>query len=92
VIALTHTETEKGLVMSRRAIFLLTASVIVGVASTATVSTDAFAKKAVRQPVAVVAAPAPVVVPVIDNNYGPIADRVPRCFDSVILYPYPPCY
>ena len=78
--------------MSRRAIVLLAASVIVGVASTATVSTDAFAKKAVRHPVAVVTAPAPVAVPIIDNNYGPVADRVPRCFDSVILYPYPPCY
>ncbi len=81
--------------MSRRAIILLAASVIVGVASTATVSTDAFAKKAVRHraAVAVVApAPAPVPVAILDNNYGPVATRIPSCFDSPILYPYPPCY
>lgn len=72
---------------------LLAASVIVGVASTATVSTDAFAKKAVRHPVAVVAVPpAPVAVVFIDNNYGPVATRIPRCFDSVVYYPSPPCY
>ena len=82
--------------MSRRAIILLAASVIVGVASTATVSTDAFAKKAVRHhraAVAVVApAPAPAPVAILDNNYGPVATRIPSCFDSPILYPYPPCY
>lgn len=80
--------------MSRRTAILLAASVIAGVASTATLSTDAFAhRKAVRHPVAAVAVPpAPVVVGVIDNNYGPVADRIPRCFDSPILYPYPPCY
>jgi hypothetical protein len=81
--------------MSRRAIVPLAASVVVGLVCTATVSTDAFAKKAVSShPVAVVAAPppAPVAVVFIDNNYGPIADRIPRCFDSVILYPVPPCY
>ena len=84
----------KGPVMSRRAIVPLAASVIVGLACTATVSTDAFAKKAVSHPVAVVAAPppAPVAAVFIDNNYGPIATRIPRCFDSVILYPVPPCY
>ena len=79
--------------MSRRVILLLAASVIAGVASTAAVSTDAFAKKAVRHPVVVAAVPpAPVAVAVIDNNYGPVATRIPRCFDSPILYPYPPCY
>jgi len=80
--------------MSRRTVVLLAASVIVGVASTAAVSTDAFAKKAARHPVAVVAAPprAPVAVSGIDNNYGPVGTRIPRCFDSVILYPVPPCY
>ena len=81
--------------MSRRAIVLLAASVIVGVASTATVSTDAFAKKAVRHRAAVaVAAPAPAPAPVaiLDNDYGPVATRIPRCFDFVIPYPYPPCY
>ncbi|MGZ3289267.1 MAG: hypothetical protein ACXU87_14625, partial [Xanthobacteraceae bacterium] len=81
----------KGAAMSRRVVLLLAASVIAGVASTAVVSTDAFAKKAVRHPVAVVAVPpAPVPVAIIDNNYGPVATRIPRCFDSPILYPYPP--
>jgi len=79
--------------MSRRVILLLAASVIAGVASTAAVSTDAFAKKAVRHPVVVAAVPpAPTPVAIIDNNYGPVATRIPRCFDSPILYPYPPCY
>jgi hypothetical protein len=78
--------------MSRRTIILLAASVIVGIASTATVSTDAFAhKKAVRHHVAVAAVP-PAPAAVIDNNYGPVADRIPSCFDSVIRYPTPPCY
>ena len=76
--------------MSRRATILLVASVIAGVASAAA-ATDAFAKKAVRHPV-VVATVAPVPVVIIDNNYGPVATRIPRCFDSPILYPYPPCY
>jgi len=80
--------------MSHRAIMLLAASAIVGVASTAMVSTDAFAKKAVRHPAAVATVPPPAPVPVaaIDNNYGPVATRIPKCFDSVIPYPYPPCY
>lgn len=78
--------------MSRRAILLLAATIIAGVASSATVSTDAFARKAVRYPVAVVAVPPPAPVVFIDNNYGPVATRIPRCFDSPILYPYPPCY
>src|SRR5512146_3499044 len=83
----------KGPALSRRVILLLAASVTAGVASTATVSTDAFAKKAVRHPVAVAAIPpAPVPVVFIDNNYGPIATWIPRCFDSPILYPTPPCY
>jgi hypothetical protein len=79
--------------MSRRASILLAASVIVGVASAATVATDAFAAKKKPAPQAVVAAPpAPVTVGSIDNNYGPVADGIPRCFNSPILYPYPPCY
>jgi hypothetical protein len=76
--------------MSRRTIVSLAASVIVGIAALAAVSTDASAKKAVHRAVVVAPAPGPVVV--IGNNYGPVADRVPRCFDSPILYPYPPCY
>jgi outer membrane lipoprotein SlyB len=82
--------------MSRRTVISLAAFLIVGVAPIAIASTDAFAaKKAVQHRTAAAAAviaPAPVVVGVIDNNYGPVADRIPRCFDSVILYPYPPCY
>jgi hypothetical protein len=80
--------------MSRRAIVLLAASAIAAVGSTVTVSTDAFAKKTVHRAPVVVAAvpPAPVPVAIIDNNYGPIATRIPLCFDSPILYPYPPCY
>lgn len=79
--------------MSRRATILLVASVIAGVASAAAVSTDAFAKKAARHPVVVATvAPAPAPVVFIDNNYGPIATGIPRCFDSPVLYPTPPCY
>jgi hypothetical protein len=79
--------------MSRRTSVSLAASVIVGVALVATVSTDASAKKAVHRHVVVAAvAPAPVPVVFIDNNYGPIADGVPKCFNSPILYPVPPCY
>ena len=78
--------------MSRRATVLFAATIIVGVASAATVSTDAFAaKKAVHHRAAAVA-PAAVAAPVAVDNYGPVADRIPKCFDSVILYPYPPCY
>jgi hypothetical protein len=76
--------------MSRRTIISLAASVIVGTAFIATVSTDAFAKKRVHHRAATVA-PAAVVVGVA-TDYGPVADRIPRCFDSVIPYPYPPCY
>jgi hypothetical protein len=79
--------------MSRRAIVLLAASVIVGLATAATVSTDAFAAKKKPAPQAVVvASPAPLTVGTIDNNYGPVADGIPRCFNSPVLYPYPPCY
>ncbi len=78
--------------MSRRATVLFATSVIVGVASVAMVSTDAFAaKKAVHHRAAAVP-PAAVAAPVVVDNYGPVADRIPKCFDSAILYPYPPCY
>jgi hypothetical protein len=50
-------------------------------------ATDAFAKKRAKTASPVVAT-AVVVAP--DN--GPPADRIPRCIDSVIFYPYPPCY
>jgi hypothetical protein len=77
--------------MSRRTLILLAVSICVGTACIATISTDAFAgRKGVQRPVAAVA-PAAVAVGLATNN-GPVADRIPRCFDSVILYPYPPCY
>jgi hypothetical protein len=87
----------KVLIMLRRTIISLAAFLIVGVAPIAIASTDAFAaKKAVHHRAAAAAAaviaPAPVAAGYIDNNYGPVADRIPRCFDSVIFYPYPPCY
>lgn len=80
--------------MSRRTIVLLTASVIIGIASIATASTDALAaKKAAHRQAAHAAVVAPpAAVGVIDNNYGPVAERIPRCIDSVIFYPSPPCY
>ena len=79
--------------MSRRTSVSLAASVIVGVALVATASTGALAKKATHRHVVVAAvAPAPAPVVFIDNNYGPIADGVPKCFNSPILYPAPPCY
>jgi hypothetical protein len=72
---------------------MLAASVIVGVASTAAVSTDALAAhRKIHPRVVAVVAPAPVAVAIIDNNYGPIADRIPKCFDSAVYYPLPPCY
>jgi hypothetical protein len=74
--------------MSRRTLVLLAASVIAGVALTAGVSTDASAARKHARAVAI--APAAAVVVVTDS--GPPADRVPRCFDSPILYPVPPCY
>jgi hypothetical protein len=77
--------------MSRRAIISLAASVIVGTAFIATVSTDAFAhKKRVHH--RAVTVPPPAVAVGLATDYGPVADRIPRCFDSVIPYPYPPCY
>ena len=82
--------------MSRRILVLLTASAIVGIASLASASTGALAaKKAVHHRAAQAAAavsPAPVAMGIIDNNYGPVADGIPKCFDSVIRYPAPPCY
>jgi hypothetical protein len=86
----------KGLIMSHRTIVLLTASAIVGIASIATESTNALAaKKAVhhRATHAAAAVPPPAVAAgVIDNDYGPVAERIPRCIDSLIFYPVPPCY
>jgi len=79
--------------MSHRAIVLLAVSALVGIA---TAPSDALAaKKAVHHRAvhaAVAAPPAAAAEGFIDNNYGPVAERIPRCFDSVIFYPYPPCY
>jgi len=85
----------KGATMSRRTIIMLAASAVAGIASIALVSTDALAAKKKASPPAAVAvvAPAPVYAATgIDNHYGPIASQIPKCFDSVILYPVPPCY
>jgi hypothetical protein len=85
----------KGATMSRRTIIMLAATAVVGIASVALVSSDALAakKKASHPAAAAVVAPAPVYAATgIDNNYGPVATRIPKCFDSVILYPAPPCY
>jgi hypothetical protein len=71
--------------MSARTTLSVAASVIVGVAFVATVSTDALAKKA---RVRVAAAPPVVVL----DYVGPPADRIPKCFNSAIFYPTPPCY
>ncbi|MFY9956008.1 hypothetical protein [Bradyrhizobium sp.] len=76
--------------MSRRTIISLGVSVIVAAASITMVSTDAFAhKKAVHHRAAAVP---PAAVPVIVTTSGPVADGIPRCIDSVLFYPYPPCY
>jgi hypothetical protein len=69
--------------------FPLIALAIVGTASALLAPTDALAAKKKGKVVAQAAVvPAPVVVP--DSNIP--ADRVPRCFDSVIRYRVPPCY
>ena len=75
----------KGLGM-RRTIIPVAASFIIGIAFVATASTDALAAKKVAH---VRAAAAPVVVV---DYVGPPADRVPKCINSVIFYPSPPCY
>jgi hypothetical protein len=74
--------------MSLRTIVTLAASATIGIAFLATAPTDAFAhKKGVHHRAAIAA---PVVVVAVDN--GPAADRIPRCFDSAVYYPLPPCY
>ncbi len=84
----------KGAIMSRRTTIMLAASAVAGIASVALVSTDALAaKKKASHPAVAVVAPAPVYAATgIDNHYGPVAAQIPKCFDSVILYPVPPCY
>jgi hypothetical protein len=74
--------------MSLRTTISLAASAVIAVAFAATAPTDAFAhKKGVHHRAAAVV---PAAVVVIDN--GPVADRIPRCFDSAVYYPLPPCY
>jgi hypothetical protein len=76
--------------MSRRAIISLAASVVVSTVFIAAMSTDALAHRkgagAHR-----VAAARPVAVAGVAEDFRPVADRIPRCIDSVIYYPYPPC-
>ena len=90
-VSLAGTKTDqprdKGLAMSRRTLVLLAATAIAGITLAASVSTDA---SAARKQARAAVRPAAAVVVVTD--YGPPADRVPRCFDSPILYPVPPCY
>ena len=74
--------------MSHRTIISLAASAIIAIASVAAVSTDAFAHRKGVHHRAATASPAAAVA--IDN--GPVADRIPRCFDSAVYYPLPPCY
>jgi hypothetical protein len=74
--------------MSLRTIVSLAASAVIAIAFAATAPTDAFAHKKGVHHRAPAAAPAAVVV--IDN--GPPADHIPRCFDSAVYYPLPPCY
>ena len=77
--------------MLRRTIFVLAASAVVGIASLATVSTDALAakKKAVAPVAAAATAPAPLVL----TSNGPVAQGIPKCFDIIVNYNSgPPCY
>jgi cytochrome oxidase Cu insertion factor (SCO1/SenC/PrrC family) len=78
--------------MSHRTIISLAASVVIGIASVSAVSTAAFAHRKGARVHHVAAAPAAAAPVILTNDYGQIADRVPRCIDSVIYYPYPPCY
>ena len=76
--------------MSRQTMISLAVSIVVGTLSVATVSTDALAAKKSAHHRAVAAPPA--AAPAVITTNGPVADRIPRCFDLPILYPYPPCY
>lgn len=78
----------KGSIMPFRTPCLLIVAAMLGAISLVATATDAFAKKGKSAPSAQAAAAGPVVVP--DSNIP--ADRVPRCFDSLIRYPSPPCY
>ena len=86
-VALDDQIAREGSTMAPRTLVLLVAPAIVGIVSVVVIPTDALAKKAVVRAVPAVA-PGRVVVP--DSNIP--ADRVPRCVDSVIRYPSPPCY
>jgi hypothetical protein len=75
--------------MAHRPSIFVCASVLIGLASIAVAPGAAQAKQAkVATKAVAVAATGPVVIPV---TRGP-ADLAPRCFDSVIMYPSPPCY
>jgi hypothetical protein len=77
--------------MSGRSIILLAGFVFVGAVSVATFPTEAFAhRKGAHHRAATIAPAAVAPSPTTDN--GPVADRIPRCFDSVISYRFPPCY
>ena len=77
--------------MSLRTTISLAASAVIAVAFAATAPTDAFAhKKGAHHRAAAAVVAAPVAVVAVDN--GPPADQIPRCFDSAVYYPLPPCY
>jgi hypothetical protein len=81
--------------MSRRTVVAFAASVIVGIACIGATSTAALAAKKHAHraaPQAVVAPPPAGPILLIGTEYGYVADRIPKCFDSVIPYPVPPCY
>ena len=75
--------------MAHRIPTLLFGLVLIGLSSASVVPSEALAKKITK---AAEPAPSPVTGPVVVPDTGGPADRVPRCFDSVIRYPYPPCY
>jgi hypothetical protein len=75
--------------MAHRPSVILCASVLIGLASIVAAPNAALAKKAKVAPKAVATVD---TGPVVIRDTGGPADRVPRCFDSVIRYPSPPCY
>jgi hypothetical protein len=74
--------------MARRTTVQSALVAVIFISSAVAMPGQALAKKKAAVRAAQAAVPGPVVVP--DSNIP--ADRVPRCFDSVIRYPSPPCY
>jgi len=81
--------------MSRRTVVAFAASAVVGIACIGATSTNALAAKKHAHraaPQLVVAPPPAAPILLIGNEYGHVADQIPKCIDSVIFYPVPPCY